>query len=86
MKINKKDIFKIGNHIVACGDSLDKEFVEKVIGNNKIRSIVTDPPYGVAYVENKKGFAKLGVKDEKIIPKPRLNPAAIITNSGNNVK
>jgi len=67
MKINKKDIFKIGNHIVACGDSLDKEFVEKVIGNNKIRSIVTDPPYGVAYVENKKGFAKLGVKDEKII-------------------
>ena len=67
MKINKGDIFRVGNHIIGCGDSLDKEFVAKVIGSNKIRTVVTDPPYGVAYVENKKGFAKLGVKDEKII-------------------
>ena len=67
MKINKKDIFKIGDHIVGCGDSTDKEFVSKVIGKNKIRAILCDPPYGVAYVENKKGFAELGFKDEKKI-------------------
>jgi DNA modification methylase len=67
MKINSGDIFKIGNHIVGCGDSTDKEFVSKVIGSNKIRAIITDPPYGVAYVENKKGFATLGVKSEKVI-------------------
>jgi DNA modification methylase len=67
MKVNKGDIFKVGNHIVGCGDSTDRDFVSKVIGKNKIRAILTDPPYGVAYVENKKGFAKLGVKDDKII-------------------
>lgn len=67
MKVNKGDIFKIGNHVVGCGDSTDREFVKKVIGKNRIRTILCDPPYGVAYVENKKGFAKLGVKDEKII-------------------
>jgi len=67
MKISKGDIFKVGNHIIGCGDSTDMDFVSKVIGGNKIRAIVTDPPYGVAYVENKKGFVKLGVKDEKII-------------------
>ncbi|MEX1013599.1 MAG: site-specific DNA-methyltransferase [Candidatus Paceibacterota bacterium] len=67
MKINKGNIFKVGDHIVACGDSTDREFVKKVIGANKIRTILCDPPYGVAYVENKKGFARLGVKDEKII-------------------
>ena len=67
MKVNKGDIFKVGNHIIGCGDSTDREFVARVIGKNKIRSIVTDPPYGVAYVENKKGFLELGVKDEKII-------------------
>jgi len=67
MKINKGDIFRVGSHIIGGGDSLDKDFVAKVIGNNKIRAVLTDPPYGVAYVENKKGFAKLGVKDEKII-------------------
>lgn len=67
MKINNGDIFQAGNHVIGCGDSTDRDFVKKVIGNNKIRAIVCDPPYGVAYVENKKGFAKLGVKDEKII-------------------
>jgi len=67
MKINNGDVFKIGEHVVGCGDSTNKKFVLKVIGENKIRAIVCDPPYGVAYVENKKGFAKLGVKDEKII-------------------
>lgn len=72
MKVNKinieqGDIFKVGNHVVGCGDSTDKTFVSKVIGNNKIRAIITDPPYGVAYVENKQGFLKLGVKDEKAI-------------------
>lgn len=67
MKINKGNIFQVGNHVIGCGDSTDREFVKKVIGINKIRTILCDPPYGVAYVENKKGFAKLGVKDEKII-------------------
>ena len=67
MKINKGDIFTIGNHTVGCGDSTDKGFVSRVVGDNKIKVILCDPPYGVAYVENKKGFAKLGVKNEKKI-------------------
>jgi len=72
MKINKGDVFKIGDHIVGCGDSTDKEFVKKVVGSNKIRAIICDPPYGVAYVENKKGFAKLGTDDDKIITNDHL--------------
>ena len=72
MKVNKGDIFKIGDHIIGCGDSLDNVFVAKVIGNNKIRAVVTDPPYGVAYVENKIGFSKLGVKNEKVIANDHL--------------
>ena len=72
MKVNKGDIFKIGDHIIGCGDSLDNTFVAKVIGNNKIRAVVTDPPYGVAYVENKIGFSKLGVKNEKVIANDHL--------------
>lgn len=64
--IKKGDIYKIGEHIIACGDSTDTAFVAKIIGTRKIRAIVTDPPYGVAYVENKKGFVNL-VKDTKAI-------------------
>lgn len=67
MKVNKGDIFKIGDHIVGCGDSLDKAFVSKVIGNNKIRAVITDPPYGVAYVENKQGLVKISTDETKVI-------------------
>ncbi len=76
MKVNNGDIYKIGNHVVGCGDSTDANFVSKVIGANKIRAILCDPPYAVAYVENKKGFAKLGVKDEKIIVGDHLQSEA----------
>jgi hypothetical protein len=33
MKTTKGDIFKVGDHVIACGDSLDRAFVGKVIGN-----------------------------------------------------
>lgn len=72
MKATKGDIFKIGEHIVACGDSLDRAFVSKVIGTHKVRAVVTDPPYGIAYVENKQGISKLGVKEEKVIANDHL--------------
>jgi DNA modification methylase len=67
MKITNGDIFQIGEHVIACGDSLDRAFVGKVIGQHKVRTVVTDPPYGVAYVENKKGFLKLSADEDKAI-------------------
>jgi DNA modification methylase len=67
MTVTLGDIYKVGKHIIACGDSLDTAFVSKVIGERKIRAIVSDPPYGVAYVESKKDFDKLGVASDKVI-------------------
>lgn len=49
-----------------CGDSRDADAVLRLVGKERIASIVCDPPYGVAYVESKAGFKqKLG--KEKII-------------------
>lgn len=70
--INTGDIFKIGEHTIACGDCTDKEFVKKIIGDTKIRAILCDPPYGVAYVEGKIGIGELGVKSEKKIKNDHL--------------
>ncbi len=72
MKINVKqgEIYRVGDHVLACGSSTEKEFVEEVVKQGKvpeIRTILTDPPYGVAYVEGKKAFSKLGVENAKII-------------------
>lgn len=42
-------IYKLGNHRLMCGDSTNKNDVELLIDNNKIDSLITDPPYGVDY-------------------------------------
>jgi ParB-like chromosome segregation protein Spo0J len=39
------DIWKLGNHRLMCGDKEDD--VKKLINNNKIDLIYTDPPYGI---------------------------------------
>ena len=63
--IKQGDIFKLGNHYIACGDSRDKDFVEKVIGKLRIKAVICDPPYGVAVTESKKNFKTL-LKDKKV--------------------
>ena len=65
--IQQGDIYKLGEHVIACGSSLDSEFIGKIIGDKKIRAIISDPPYGVAYVEGKKDFNKLRVDTNKVI-------------------
>lgn len=66
--IQQGDIYALGEHIIACGDSLDPGFVAKAIGDKKIRAILSDPPFGVAYVEGKKDLnQKLGVANGKVI-------------------
>jgi DNA modification methylase len=65
--IQQGDIWKLGDHIIACGNSLDPAFVSTVIGDRKIRCILVDPPYGVAYVEGKRDLSKLGVGSDKVI-------------------
>ena len=56
MLIHKNDIFQLGSHFLACGNALDPEIVDKLIGDRKISLILSDMPYAVALVENKIGF------------------------------
>lgn len=68
--INFGSVFKVGNHIIGCGDSRDPVFVAKVVGNLKIKAVISDPPYGVAVTESKRDFQPL-LKD-KIIANDHL--------------
>lgn len=66
LSINTGDVFVLGNHRLACGDARDVQLVDRLLGTDRVALILTDPPYGVAYVESKKGFTqKLG--KEKVI-------------------
>lgn len=58
MQIKQGDIFKLGDHLLACGDATDPKLVKSLLGDKKINLLLTDPPYGVAYVESKQNFTQ----------------------------
>lgn len=58
-KTKRGEIYKLGDHILMCGDSTSLEDVEKLIGNNEIDLIVTDPPYNVDLGEVNKTKVKM---------------------------
>lgn len=45
----KGQLWKLGNHYLMCGDSTNKEDVEKLMQGNKADLVFTDPPYNVAF-------------------------------------
>lgn len=57
-EIKPGDLIELGPHRLMCGDARNPEHVKKLLKGIKLRAVITDPPYGVAYVENKKHFKK----------------------------
>lgn len=45
----KGDLIELGSHRLLCGDSSNPDDVAKLIGDNKINLIFSDPPYNVDY-------------------------------------
>jgi len=42
-------VWELGQHRIACGDSTSAEVVKRLLGEEKPHLMVTDPPYGVEY-------------------------------------
>lgn len=54
--IKAGDIFQLGSHRLLCGDACNLYHLKLLIENTIIKVVLTDPPYGVAYVESKESF------------------------------
>ncbi|MCW1930105.1 MAG: site-specific DNA-methyltransferase [Candidatus Kerfeldbacteria bacterium] len=63
--VNVGDLYALGEHRLLCADSTSPEAVRALFANNRITLLITDPPYGVSYVESKQHFQSLS--KDKII-------------------
>ena len=50
------DIWKLGDHLLMCGDSTKPEDMAKLLGRERAQVAVTSPPYGVGKEYEKKGI------------------------------
>ena len=53
------DIWRLGKHRLICGDSTKSSTVNRLIENEKVDLLLTDPPYNVAYEGGTKDKLKI---------------------------
>lgn len=46
-------IYRLGNHVVMCGDSSNPDDVRKLMNGEKACMVFTDPPYNMSYSNNR---------------------------------
>lgn len=47
--VRRGDLFRLGSHMLMCGDSLDRDDYAMLTGGAKADMVFTDPPYNVGY-------------------------------------
>jgi DNA modification methylase len=57
------DLWLLGLHRILCGDCRDQSTVNKLMGNNSARIIITDPPYNVKIDGHARGLGKVKHND-----------------------
>jgi DNA modification methylase len=65
--IDVGDVFSLGNHRLLCGDCRKTDAIERFLEKESISLILTDPPYGVDYVEGKSSFSGKAKKHAAIL-------------------
>lgn len=41
------DVWTAGDHRVVCGDSMDDDTITRLLGSDRVDSVITDPPYAI---------------------------------------
>lgn len=57
--ITDGDLIEIGTHRLMCGDSSNKNIVDRVLNGKEPYLMITDPPYGVDYDPNWRNHAAI---------------------------
>lgn len=58
------DVWVLGRHRIICGDALKRDTYAALLKGERAGLLVTDPPYGVAYHDSKKGGASSSISGD----------------------
>jgi len=58
-KVQRGDIWKLGEHRIMCGDSTNLDDVQMLVENQEVDILITDPPYNVDYTGKTKDALKI---------------------------
>lgn len=66
-------LWRLGDHLIICGDCTDKAVVERVMDGEKAELVWTDPPYGVNYgakldASNPMGYRVRSIENDDLPP------------------
>ncbi|MFH1574871.1 MAG: carboxypeptidase regulatory-like domain-containing protein, partial [Acidobacteriota bacterium] len=80
-KIERGEVWSLGNHRLMCGDATSKEDVDKLMNGQKADMVFTDPPYGINIVGNgKTGISgEVGFKGGRKIGVGHMKKALLFT-------
>ena len=76
------EIIKLGQHRLICGDCKDPAIIKKLVGQDQIRVVLTDPPYGVGYVENKDWLGMRGTESKHFNQHKKIAGDQLQTDDG----
>jgi DNA modification methylase len=84
-------IYRLGSHILGCGDATDTNFIDRLIANPQIDMVYTDPPFniGLDYSSGIGAKAKYGgylTNDNKTLDEYRKFLASAISNALRKIK
>lgn len=48
-RVQLGDVWELGGHRIACGDSTDEGLARSLIGSDRVNMVFTDPPYNINY-------------------------------------
>ena len=74
--VKSGDLWRLGDHLLVCGDCTDPATVARVMGGERAALGVTSPPYGVG-----KDYETGGLDEWKRTVSGMLNCAASVTNA-----
>lgn len=65
-KIKEGDLFSLGSHRLLCGDSQNKEHLERLMSGEKASLWLTDPPYGVGMQAREESSSSAWVNKDRV--------------------